>query len=442
MEYPQDFRCPNSMELMKDPVTISTHMEYPQDFRCPISIELMKDPVTISTGVTYDRKNIEKWFFTYKKKTCPATMQPVKTYDITPNHTLKRLILAWKNGNNTHCLQPSPSSSPSRPPPRPSSKHEEIVFIFKTIETTPFKLSSLKKLRSLVDLNDEVRDDFVRLGGVEVLVHVIVVQILMETSDFVAFRACEEALGILHKIPIYEESDYCVKILSKPECMKAMAIILQRGSSEARFYAVDLFRKLGKVEYDWSGLIQDQGIDFFKSLLELVSDDMCKKASSCALEVLIDILNASKKSRIKAIEAGAIWVLVELLPDSSGSKCEKILVLIKLLCKCADGRMALVEHELGIAAVSKKLLNVSDGATKMGVKILWLISSCHPSERVLEDMLVYGSVKKLLALLHVNGRSSTKDNALKMFKLHANVWKKFPCFPSELKDYLGLIGDV
>ncbi|KAK6919867.1 U-box domain [Dillenia turbinata] len=412
-------------------------MEYPQDFRCPISMELMKDPVTISTGVTYDRKNIEKWFFTYKKKTCPATMQPIQNYHITPNHNLKRLIFAWQNGKNSHSLQPSPSSSPSRPPPRPSSKHEEIVSIFKTIETTPFKLSSLKKLRSLVELNDEDRDDFVRLGGVEVLVHVIVVQILVETSDFVSFRSCEEALGILHKVPIYEESDYSVKILSTPECMKAMAIILQRGSSEARFYAVDLFRKLGKVEYDWSGLIQDQGIDFFKSLLELISDELCKKASSYALEVLIDILNAFKKSRIKAIEAGAICVLVELLPDSSRSKCEKILVLIKLLCKCADGRLALLEHGMGVAAVSKKLLNVSDGATKMGVKVLWLICSCHPSERVLEEMLIYGSVKKLLALLHVSGRSSTKDKALKMLKLHGNAWKRFPCFSSELNDYLG-----
>ncbi|KAM1186258.1 hypothetical protein ACFXTH_015401 [Malus domestica] len=59
----------------------------PYHFRCPISIELMKDPVTISTGVTYERNNIEKWFFSYKKKTCPATMQSVKNFDMIPNHT-------------------------------------------------------------------------------------------------------------------------------------------------------------------------------------------------------------------------------------------------------------------------------------------------------------------------------------------------------------------
>ena len=33
----------------------------PEDFRCPISLELMMDPVTISTGHTYDRLSIQKW---------------------------------------------------------------------------------------------------------------------------------------------------------------------------------------------------------------------------------------------------------------------------------------------------------------------------------------------------------------------------------------------
>ncbi|KAM1232407.1 hypothetical protein ACFX13_042966 [Malus domestica] len=46
----------------------------PYHFKCPISMELMKDHVTISTGVTYERNNIEKWFFSYKKKTCHAAM--------------------------------------------------------------------------------------------------------------------------------------------------------------------------------------------------------------------------------------------------------------------------------------------------------------------------------------------------------------------------------
>ncbi|XWS56839.1 hypothetical protein CRYUN_Cryun09bG0120000 [Craigia yunnanensis] len=400
--------------------------DYPPDFRCPISMEVMKDPVTILTGVSYERKNIEKWFDTYNKKTCPATMQRLQSLDMTPNHTLKRLILAWQNRLVTS------SSSPSHP----SINHDEMVSLFSTLESSPFKVTSLRKIRSIVELGDDTRSDFIRSGGVEAVVQILVNQTVVDNSDFVSFRACEEALGLLHLLPLSEE-DKTFQLLSKPEPMKSIAIVLQRGSAEARLYAITVFRQIAKTDIGWNLLLQDQGMDLFKSLLELIYDEIGSKASSCALEVLIEILASSKKSRLMAIEAGAVCVLIELLPDSNRSKCEKMLLLIKLMCECAEGRMALVEHGLGIPAVSKKLLHVSDSATKLGVKIFWLMSTFHPTERVLEEMLIYGAVKKLVALIHLDGRSSTKYKVLNMFKLHGNSWRRHPCFPCDLKDYLG-----
>ncbi|KAL3537168.1 hypothetical protein ACH5RR_000534 [Cinchona calisaya] len=408
-------------------------IDFPQHFRCPISMELMKDPVTICTGVTYEQKNIEKWFNTYKKNTCPATMQCIESQEMTPNHTLKRLIQAWQNnGKSKSC-----SSSPVL-----AAKHNEMVSLLKTIESTPFKVSSLKKLKSImVEIGDDMKVDFKKSGGVEVLIKIIV-QILVENcSDFVAFRACEEAIGVLDQIPLTEEEeDQTLQLLVKPECIKSFTLMLQRGSAEARFCTVSIFQKMAKADYHWNHAIKDQGIEFFKSLLEIVSDEICSKASSCALQVLIDILDPSKKSRLKAVEAGGVSTLIELLPDSNKSKCEKFMFLIKLLCECADGRLAFIEHGLGIAAISKKMLNVSTTCTKIGVKILWLICTSHPTEKVLEEMLMFGSVKKLVALLHIGGSSTsrTKARVIKIFKYHANSWKKYPCFPSDLKDYLGL----
>ncbi|KAG9150692.1 hypothetical protein Leryth_008165 [Lithospermum erythrorhizon] len=407
-------------------------MEFPHDFRCPISMEPMKEPVTISTGVTYERKNIEKWFLIYKKNTCPATMQPIDSFEITPNYTLKRLINSWKDG-----YSPSSSSCSS---PTHHVQSIELVSIMKTIESTPFKVTSLKKLKSILETGDEIMaSEFKKLGGVEVLIK-IVEQVLVDSFDFIAFRACEEALSVLHQLPFSSE-DETICLLMKPECLKSMAIMLQRGSAEARLCTVSIFEKMGKADNNhWNLLIQDQGIDVFKSLLEIVSDEISRKASSCALQVLIQILKASKKSRLKAIEAGAVCTLIELVPDSTRSKCEKIMYLIKLMCECADGRLAFVEHGLGIAVVSKKLLNISIATTKIGVKILWLVCNFHPTEKVLEEMLFYGSMKKLVALLHIGGEddSSTKERVVKILKLHANSWSRYPCFPREMKEYLGL----
>ncbi|XP_077247186.1 E3 ubiquitin-protein ligase PUB23-like [Tasmannia lanceolata] len=408
-------------------------MEVPLFFRCPISMELMQDPVIISTGVTYEKKNIKKWFSVYKKKTCPATMQRLESFDLTPNHTLKRLIISWQD-------QDSPSPSSTNPSPPREITTDELVSLLTTIESTPFKVSSLKKLRSVVQTSDESKDEFVKLGGIEVLGRLII-QILIETTDFVVFRACEEALGVLYHLPLLEEAS--VRLLSKAECIKAMIIMLQKGSAEARLHSVTILRSLVKngPEPDWNLIINDMDMDIFKSLLELLSDEICTKASSCALDVLIEILGTSRKNRLKAIEAGAICVLIELLPDTNRQKCEKMLFLLKLLCKCPEGRLALADHGLSISVISKKILRVSEQATKLGVKILWLICSFLPRESVLEEMLMFGSVKKLLALLHIDGRSSTKEKAIKIIKLHGNSWSLYPCFPGELRDYLRLMHD-
>ncbi|CAI9103377.1 OLC1v1001843C1 [Oldenlandia corymbosa var. corymbosa] len=432
-------------------------MDFPEHFRCPISMELMKDPVTICTGVTYDRKFIEKWLITYKKKTCPATMQPVESLEMTPNHTLKRLIQAWQDGRKSKSSSSSPSSSSSSSPAR-NTRHEELVSLLRTIESTPFKVSPLKKLKSMVeihgDYDDEMRFDFKKSGGVEVVIKILV-QILADSgSDFSSFRASEEAIGVLDQlvqspdpngeVEKEEEEDHStLELLMKPECIKSFTIMLQRGSSETRFSIVSLFQKMAKADHHWNhAIIKGQGIDFFKSLLEIVSDEMSGKASSCALQVLIDVLDASKRSRVKAIEAGAVSTLIELLPDSNKSKCERIMLLLKVLCECAEGRLAFIEHGLGVAAVSKKMLKVSSAATKLGVKILWLICGSNPTERVLEEMLMCGTVKKLVVLLHMGGSSSTKNRIIRIFKGHSNFWKKYPCFPSDVKDYLGLGHDV
>ncbi|WJX88643.1 hypothetical protein P8452_70711 [Trifolium repens] len=52
-------------------ITITTCLN-PEDFRCPISLELMTEPVTVSTGQTYDRVSIQKWLKS-GNTTCPKT---------------------------------------------------------------------------------------------------------------------------------------------------------------------------------------------------------------------------------------------------------------------------------------------------------------------------------------------------------------------------------
>ncbi|WOL08043.1 hypothetical protein Cni_G16795 [Canna indica] len=66
----------------------------PYQFRCPISLELMRNPVTVCTVQTYDRSSIESWVAT-GNTTCPVTRVPLTDFTLIPNYTLRCLIQEW-----------------------------------------------------------------------------------------------------------------------------------------------------------------------------------------------------------------------------------------------------------------------------------------------------------------------------------------------------------
>lgn len=71
-------------------------IDVPDEFRCPISRELMRDPVVLSTGQTYDRPFIQKWL-KEGQRTCPQTQQVLSHTVLTPNHLVRELIAQWCN---------------------------------------------------------------------------------------------------------------------------------------------------------------------------------------------------------------------------------------------------------------------------------------------------------------------------------------------------------
>ncbi|XP_035995309.1 WD repeat, SAM and U-box domain-containing protein 1 [Fundulus heteroclitus] len=70
--------------------------EAPDEFLCPITRELMKDPVIAADGYSYERESIESWI-RGKTKTSPMTNLPLQTTLLTPNRSLKMAITRWKS---------------------------------------------------------------------------------------------------------------------------------------------------------------------------------------------------------------------------------------------------------------------------------------------------------------------------------------------------------
>ncbi|KAH0451614.1 hypothetical protein IEQ34_018913 [Dendrobium chrysotoxum] len=89
-------------------------LKYPDDFRCPISLEVMSDPVIVASGHTFDRSSIQRWIDS-GHHTCPISKLPLPPQSVLiPNHALRSLIHNYTPVAGGKCNKPqiSPSTDP------------------------------------------------------------------------------------------------------------------------------------------------------------------------------------------------------------------------------------------------------------------------------------------------------------------------------------------
>ncbi|KAK7392697.1 hypothetical protein VNO78_21141 [Psophocarpus tetragonolobus] len=402
-------------------------IEVPPFFLCPISLQLMKDPVTVSTGITYDRDSIEKWLFHSKNDTCPVTKQPLLP-DLTPNHTLRRLIQAWCTVNASHGIQRIAT-------PKPPVDKTIIQKLLKDASDSPnLQLQCLRTLKSIASESQTNKRSIESSGAVKFLASVITNATNSCLDDDVELElkktAADEALSLLHTIHLSESGLKTLITQSNQEFINSLTKIMQRGIYESRAYAVFLIKSLTEVA-DPVQLINLK-TDTFTELVQVLKDQISVKASKATLQSLIQICPWGR-NRVKAVEAGAVPVVVELLLDCKERKpCEMMLVLLEMLCQSADGRAGLLAHAAGLAIVAKKILRVSTMANDRAAKILLAVCRFSATPAVVQEMVQLGVVAKLCLMLQVDSGSKAKEKAKEILKLHARAWKNSPCIPHNL----------
>ncbi|KAF7851929.1 hypothetical protein BT93_L1642 [Corymbia citriodora subsp. variegata] len=395
-------------------------VEIPSFFVCPISLQLMKDPVTAPTGITYDRESIEKWLFSAKNRTCPVTKQPIPDCDLTPNHTLRRLIQSWCTLNAAHGIERIPT-------PRPPVSKSQIAKLLREAKSPDMRNKCLKRLRSIATENASNRCCMEAAGAADFLATLVKNE--TSTSFEVTARSLDEALAVLYHLQLSEAS---LKNLIGDDgvFVDSLTRIMQSGTCDSRTYAVMLLKSMVEV----ADIIQLSSLrmESFVEVVRLLHDQVSRKATKSALKLLIRACPTGQ-NRVKAVEAGAMPVLIDLLLDSCDKRqSEMILMLLDVLCRCAEGRAELLKHGAGIAIVSKRILRVSETADERCVRILLSISKYSATPIILQEMLRVGVAAKLCLVLQVEGTSKTKEKAREILKLHARAWKNSPCIPDVL----------
>ncbi|KAG9444427.1 hypothetical protein H6P81_015767 [Aristolochia fimbriata] len=422
-------------------------IEIPHYFLCPISLELMRDPVTVSTGITYDRQSIERWMFSGPnnsnnkgKKTCPVTKQAVHEELTTPNHTLRRLIQAWCTANASSGIERIPT-------PRPPVDKTHILNLIANARVNPHShlLPALQKLKSIASESDRNKRCIESApGALSFLASLVIVK---DDEELPAARA--EALSVLHHLQLTD--DGLRELLygsGADDLISSLTDVLRRSGSctQSRVYAIFLLKSILAV-FDPVKLVSMRA-ETLVEVVRVLRHQISSQATKAALQILIEVCPWGR-NRMKAVESGAVSVLIELLltesssstgtstttaterlPSSDKKRCtEMTLVVLDQLCGCADGRAEFLSHAAGLAVVSKKMLRVSGVATERAVKIVSSIARYSATPAVLQEMLQVGVVSKLCLVVQVNCSLKAREKAKDILALHSKAWTNSPCVP-------------
>ncbi|KAE8696259.1 putative disease resistance protein RGA3-like isoform X1 [Hibiscus syriacus] len=345
----------------------------PHLFRCPISLDLFSDPVTLSTGQTYDRSSIQEWF-AYGNLTCPVTMQKLHDPSLVPNHNLRHLIQQWRrmshrfdSGYSTdieplldmkRCLESGHSSL--------QEKLRILENIGVSMDETPSKIPLLLQIGLLPSLVELLLGNFDHVFSEKLLSCILK---LMSFGEFGSLNMLKEESKIESFVVLFEngtamiKQSLCQLIGAISSCSETRELCSMIGKN-CRFS----HRLVGLIRYHSetteagieavSALIEGKKLDAATAMAtiervlgterareELIKDPGGVKAAvkmvfrvsehegcESALNSLIMVCSESLEAREKAMAAGVLTQLLLLMQSqcSCGVKT-KATTLLKLL---------------------------------------------------------------------------------------------------------------
>ncbi|GLJ39504.1 hypothetical protein SUGI_0807240 [Cryptomeria japonica] len=302
--------------------------DIPDDFRCPISLELMKDPVIVATGQTYERSCIQKWLDA-GHKTCPITQQTLPHFVLIPNYALRSLIIQWCE---THGIE-MPRRSGSSTNEKMSGSSPETLKDQATVDALLRKLSSgvieeqraaAGELRLLAKRNGNNRIYIAEAGAIPPLIK------LLATQDQ---RTQEHAVTALLNLSIHDGNKRAIVMAG---AIPPIVEVLKSGSMETRENAAATLFSLS--------FLNEHNITIGKSgaipaLVKLLRDGN-QRGKKDALNAFFHLC-VYQGNKARALRAGILTPLMDLLVDSNSGMVDEALALLALLATHQEGKIAI-----------------------------------------------------------------------------------------------------
>ncbi|KAF8403108.1 hypothetical protein HHK36_011202 [Tetracentron sinense] len=370
----------------------------PDDFRCPSSLALMKDPVIVSTGQTYERSCIQKWLDA-GHNTCPKTQQTLLHLNLTPNSALKSLIAQWCEGNGVE-LPKKQGSCRSRKSGSCVSNFDQAA-----IKASLQKLSNQNpeerraaagELRLLAKRNADNRLCIAEAGAIPLLVE------LLSSPDPMTQ---EHAVTTLFNLSINETS--------KGSIVNAGAIpgivnVLKNSSMEARENAAATLFSLSLVDKNKMAIGVAGAIPALIDLLCHGSPRGKKDAATAIFNLLV-----CRANKVRAVKAGIVVPLMRLLMDAGSGMVDEALAILAILLTHQEGKTAI--GKAGPIPVLVELIRTGSSHNRENAAAaLWSLCTGemqHP--KTAKDL----GAEEALKELSENGTNRAKRKAVNLLEL-------------------------
>ncbi|KAG6652457.1 hypothetical protein I3843_05G007500 [Carya illinoinensis] len=386
-------------------------VQIPYHFRCPISLELMRDPVTVRTGQTYDRSSIESWVAT-GNTTCPVTRAPLTDFTLIPNHTLRRLIQDWCVANRSFGIERIPTPKQPADPALVRSLLNQASSISNPSQS---RLSALRRLRGLFRDSDKNRSVISSLNAREILIDIV-----FSGTGSESLELNHEALALLVMFPLTESE--CESVVSNGDRVAFLSHLLFHSSIEVRVNSAALIEIVVAGTRSPELRAQVSNVDeIFDGVIEIMKNPIASYPRALKIGVkALFALCLVKQARQKVVSAGAAEILIDRLPDFEKCDAERALATVELLCRVPEGCAAFAAHALTIPLLVKIILKISDRATEYAAGALF--SLCSASEQSQRDAVAAGVLTQLLLLVQSDCTDRAKRKAQLLLKLLRDSW--------------------
>ncbi|KAF8391195.1 hypothetical protein HHK36_023497 [Tetracentron sinense] len=318
-----------------------TFVTTPKDFCCPISLDLMRDPVIISTGQTYDRASISRWM-EEGHCSCPKTGQMLAYSRLVPNQALRSLISQWCTAHGIPFDPPESTDTSTETVAVPSSTKAaneanrataDLLIQQLSNESQGAKTIAARELRLLAKTGKENRACIAEAGAIPLL------QKLLSSLNPVAQ---ENSVTALLNLSIYEKNK--IRIMEEAGCLRSIVDVLRFGhTTEARENAAATLFSLSAV-HDYKKKITDEE-GAIEALAELLKEGT-PRGKKDAVTALFN-LSTHPDNINRMIEAGAITALVGTLGAEGVAE------------EAAGALALLVRQPIGAKTVGKEEMAVS-----------------------------------------------------------------------------------